>query len=188
MAVLTDDQDRDAKVRCEQSPRAGPSLALLKATNGQHRLLAVPPTHPGALQPLGREGLASHFNASRAHRKPTGLLGGVIHPIALVLEVRELATQALATRFATLATQLASQPTQLCDSLVNPSGLIAHDAPQPGVCGASLDTLVPVIGCHGSAQMIAGMSMIDDPGRLRVEGTVEGAPVFLGPIGDRHDL
>jgi hypothetical protein len=36
--------------------------------------------------------------------------------------------------------------------------------------------------------MVAGVPVIDNPGRVRVEWMVEVAPVFLGPIGNGNHL
>src|SRR5215217_9429974 len=54
--------------------------------------------------------------------------------------------------------------------------------------GASRDTLLAVVRRHGSAQMLAGVPMVDDLRGLVVDRPLEVAPVFLGAIRKCYDL
>jgi hypothetical protein len=163
--------------RAEPTPPASADFAA--GYEWSISLFALSPTHTGAFQPLGHERHTRRFHHAGADWKPTGLPVGIGHPIALFFAVCQLATQTFATRCVSRATQLARQPTPCRDDVVRPAELITHDDAQTGVFGPALDTVVTVIRAHRGSQMVAGVPMIDNPGCPRVEGTVEGAPVFL---------
>jgi energy-coupling factor transporter ATP-binding protein EcfA2 len=186
VTVLTHLNDSDAEVRREKRPSGSPSVALLETAHSEDGLLAVSPAHAGAFHPLGRERLARRFDHPTTNGQPSRLITGIVHALPLVFEVRKFGVEQCATPLVLLATPLASQSRELGDHVVSTAGLVPEYNPQAFILGASLDALLAIVRCHGSAKMLAGMPMVDDFRGLVVDRPLEVAPVFLCTIGKRY--
>lgn len=108
MTAFSNLDDFDAEMSREQLPCGCPSVALLKATNGENGLFAFSPAHPRAFKPLGGERLTRCLHDAAPNWKSSILIGCIVHALPLVLKVSELGTQQFAPPLEPLASQLTS--------------------------------------------------------------------------------
>src|SRR6266571_4901387 len=135
-----------------------------------------------------RQLMPERFNHAATNGQPSRLITGVVHAVPLVLEVRTLGVEQFAPPLASLSTHLSRQPGELGNHVVSPTGLVSENDPQACILCMAHDRLLAVVCRHRGAEMLAGVSMVNDLRGVLVDGPVEVAPVFLGPIGQRYHL
>ena len=162
----------------EQSPCVIESAALDERAQGENGLPAArPPSHAGALEPLGDQGLACRLDDAGADGQALGLGIGVAHAVAIATEVAQHLCDSLVAR------RLRAQIEQRPNDAVDPISLMAQQMAILLELRRGCGGVGPVGGVEGVFEMLDGVVEVDELDPVG-QGAGEECPVVLRPVGD----